>query len=50
MDLTSLKRFFREKCRWSAEAVGHIMRVAWLEQQTWQKRQAQWPARPERRR
>ena len=42
-DLASLKRFFREKCRWSAEAVKLITRVVFLEQQTWQELSPQWP-------
>jgi hypothetical protein len=36
-DVRSLKRFFREKCRWSAEAVAYITRVCFLERQTWEE-------------
>jgi hypothetical protein len=39
-DLESAKRFFREKCRWSAEAVNHIMHVVFLEQPTWRNHRA----------
>jgi hypothetical protein len=34
-DLNSLKQFFREKCRWSDEAVGYITHAIFLERQTW---------------
>jgi hypothetical protein len=36
-DLPTLKRFFRDKCRWNPEAVALITRLVWVEGQTWQE-------------
>jgi hypothetical protein len=49
-DLDSARRFFREKCLWSAEAAENITRVVFLEHQTWQAQEARWPPGGNRRR
>jgi hypothetical protein len=41
-DLPSLKRFFREKCRWRAVAVALITRLVWTEGQAWQEAGPRW--------